>query len=171
MWDMQGPLLLSYPLFYYHILSYLAWSTYSPRARSSVRDPDGDMATFIDDVVPNFWILPAKITYTCVTVFLCSHWILKDHDYTYSAWKFKYVLRVTCQIAPLQCIPLPYDLSICERTPDNTSDLASLLKESPWTISPSAVDFFFAASDTNDSWILKKLVGDFRWPTRMSRWS
>ena len=25
-----------------------------PRARSRVNDPEGDMATFIDDVVPNF---------------------------------------------------------------------------------------------------------------------
>jgi hypothetical protein len=32
---------------------------YSPRARSRVSDPEGDIATLREEVDPSFWILPA----------------------------------------------------------------------------------------------------------------
>jgi hypothetical protein len=32
----------------------------APSAKSSVRDPEGDIATFIEEVVPSFCILPVK---------------------------------------------------------------------------------------------------------------
>ena len=58
LYNLPSTSLISSPLLSSLLMTRFNSLLYSPSARSSVRDPEGDMATFIEEVVPSFWILP-----------------------------------------------------------------------------------------------------------------